>query len=45
MNEHRIGLKPVQRRVWAPIGQLPERHHGYFLWVTMYNLPLQSQTG
>jgi DDE superfamily endonuclease len=23
MDEHRIGLKPVQRRVWAPIGQRP----------------------
>ncbi len=22
-DEHRIGLKPVQRRVWAPIGQRP----------------------
>jgi hypothetical protein len=23
MDEHRIGLKPIQRRVWAPIGQRP----------------------
>ena len=23
MDEHRIGLKPVQRRVWAPVGQRP----------------------
>jgi hypothetical protein len=22
-DEHRIGLKPMQRRVWAPIGQRP----------------------
>ena len=23
MDEHRIGLKPIQRRVWAPIGHRP----------------------
>ena len=22
-DEHRLGLKPIRRRVWAPIGQRP----------------------
>ena len=33
MDEHRIGLEPLLRRVWAPIGQLPlapVRHR--FVW-------------
>src|SRR5215218_5794541 len=30
-DEHRLGLKPVRRRVWAPIGQRPTAlgHHRY----------------
>ena len=31
MDEHRLGLKPVLRRVWAPRGQRPvaRGHHRY----------------
>jgi hypothetical protein len=30
-DEHRLGLKPIRRRVWAPIGQRPVAlgHHRY----------------
>jgi hypothetical protein len=33
-DEHRIGLKPVTRRVWAPIGERPVAHgHHRFHWL------------
>src|SRR5271163_1361453 len=33
-DEHRIGLKPVTRRVWAPIGERPIAHgHHRFEWL------------
>jgi hypothetical protein len=33
-DEHRIGLKPVTRRVWAPIGVRPVAHgHHRFEWL------------
>ena len=30
-DEHRLGLKPIRRRVWAPVGQRPIAlgHHRY----------------
>src|ERR1019366_2056342 len=36
-DEHRLGLKPIHRRVWAPIGERPIAlsHHRYeWLYVT-----------
>ena len=44
-DEHRIGLKPIMRRVWAPIGQRPSavsRHRYEWLYVTAFVSP---QTG
>ena len=33
-DEHRIGLKPILRRVWAPRGQRPiARGHHRFEWL------------
>ena len=33
-DEHRIGLKPIRRRVWAPIGKRPiALGHHRFLWL------------
>jgi len=33
-DEHRLGLKPVTRRVWAPIGERPVAHgHRRFEWL------------
>ena len=33
-DEHRIGLKPIRRRAWAPIGQRPiALGHHRFLWL------------
>ncbi|MGH6843647.1 MAG: transposase [Methylocella sp.] len=33
-DEHRIGLKPVTRRVWAPVGERPVAHgHHRFDWL------------
>jgi len=37
MDEHRIGLKPILRRVWAPKGERPAAlgHHRYerlYVW-------------
>lgn len=41
-DEHRLGLKPICRRVWAPIGQRPIAlgHHRYeWLYVTAFVAP------
>lgn len=41
-DEHRIGLKPITRRVWAPIGQRPiaPGHHRFaWLYVTTFVSP------
>src|SRR5262245_32489466 len=47
MDEHRIGLKPIHRRVWAPIGQRPLAlgHHRYeWLYVTAFVAPATGET-
>ena len=37
MDEHRIGLKPVLRRIWAPRGQRPVvRIHPRYEWLYIY---------
>jgi transposase len=46
-DEHRIGLKPVTRRVWAPIGERPsaEGHHRFeWLDVTAFVAPRSGET-
>src|SRR3982751_4061637 len=46
-DEHRLGLKPVLRRVWAPKGQRPIAlgHHPYkWLHVTAFTQPLSGET-
>jgi transposase len=46
-DEHRIGLKPVTRRVWAPIGERPVAHgHHRFDWlyVTAFASPATGET-
>lgn len=44
-DEHRVGLKPIIRKVWAPIGERPEAivHHRYE-WVYLYGF-VHPQTG
>src|SRR5271166_5242814 len=33
-DEHRLGLKPIVRRVWAPVGERPISHgHHRFEWL------------
>jgi len=47
MDEHRIGLKPIHRRVWAPIGERPLAlgHHRYeWLYVTAFVAPSTGET-
>jgi transposase len=47
MDEHRIGLKPITRRVWAPIGERPIAlgHHRFeWLYVTGFVEPMTGQT-
>ena len=35
-DEHRIGLKPILRRVWAPRGQRPvARGHHCYKWFSI----------
>jgi Winged helix-turn helix len=44
---HRIGLKPVTRRVWAPIGERPiaHGHHRFdWLYVTAFVPPAAGET-
>ena len=46
-DEHRIGLKPILRRVWAPRGKRPIAlgHHRYkWLYVTAFVQPLSGET-
>jgi DDE superfamily endonuclease len=46
-DEHRIGLKPVIRRVWAPIGKRPiaAGHHRFeWLYVTVFVAPATGET-
>jgi hypothetical protein len=46
-DEHRLGLKPVTRRVWAPIGKRPVAHgHHRFDWfyVTAFISPATGET-
>ena len=47
MDEHRIGLKPIPRRVWAPIGARPVAlgHHRYdWLHVTAFVAPASGES-
>ena len=46
-DEHRLGLKPIHRRVWAPIGERPIAlgHHRYeWLYVTAFVAPASGET-
>jgi transposase len=45
-DEHRLGLKPILRRVWAPKGQRPIAlgHHRYkWLYVTAFVQPISGE--
>src|SRR5262245_63436054 len=47
MDEHRIGLKPIVRGVWAPIGQrlIAHGHHRFeWLYVTGFVEPATGRT-
>lgn len=46
-DEHRLGLKPIRRRVWAPKGERPVAlgHHRYeWLYVTAFTQPTSGET-
>lgn len=44
-DEHRLGLKPIVRAVWAPIGQRPSaRVHHRYEWLYVYGF-VHPQTG
>jgi transposase len=46
-DEHRVGLKPIHRRVWAPVGARPTAlgHHRYeWLYVTAFVAPASGET-
>ena len=47
MDEHRIGLKPLLRRVWAPIGQPPlasVRHRFVWRYLVAFVHPASGRT-
>lgn len=45
MDEHRIGLKPLLRRVWAPVGERPPVSvRPRYQWLYLYGF-VQPQTG
>ena len=47
MDEHRLGLKPITRRIWAPIGERPIAlgHHRFeWLYVTGFVEPETGRT-
>ena len=46
MDEHRIGLKPILRRLWAPVGQRPTtlgRHRFEWLYLTAFVSPATGE--
>ena len=44
-DEHRLGLKPIIRRIWAPKGQRPKaRARPRYQWLYLYAY-VQPQTG
>ncbi|WP_328516992.1 transposase [Methylocystis suflitae] len=46
-DEHRLGLKPVTRRVWAPVGERPiaPGHHRFdWLYVAAFVSPATGET-
>ena len=46
-DEHRLGLKPVKRRVWAPVGERPiaPGHHRFdWRYVTAFVSPASGET-
>ena len=44
-DEHRLGLLPVSRRVWAPVGQRPTTPvHRRFQWLYVYGF-VRPRTG
>ena len=45
MDEHRLGLKPITRRIWAPIGERPiAAGHPRFEWVYVKGF-VEPETG
>ena len=45
MDEHRIGLKPITRGVWAPVGERPIAHgHHRYEWLYVYGF-VEPATG
>lgn len=45
MDEHRIGLKPVLRKVWAPVGERPQVSvQPRYQWLYLYGF-VEPQTG
>jgi hypothetical protein len=47
MDEHRIGLKPIVRGVWAPVGErpiAPGNHRFEWLYVTGFVEPASGHT-
>ena len=47
MDEHRIGLKPIVRGVWAPVGERPialGHHRSEWLYVTGFVEPASGLT-
>jgi hypothetical protein len=47
MDKHRIGLKPLLRRVWAPVGQRPVatvRHRFAWRYLVGFVLPASGRT-
>ena len=47
MDEHRLGLKPITRRIWAPVGERPiaAGHHRFeWLYVTGFVEPETGRT-
>ena len=46
-DEHRLGLKPVCRRVWAPVGERPlalGHHRSQWLYVIAFVHPAEGET-
>ncbi len=47
MDEHRLGLLPILRRVWTPVGEQPSalvKHQYKWLWVYSFVHPESGET-
>jgi hypothetical protein len=45
-DEHRLGLKPILRKAWSPVGERPlAKVHQRYEWTSLYAFARPKKTG